>query len=94
MKKAILVRVIAILAAALLISSVISYYFVAHELLVNNRNSMTKMIRIVDYGLDYSKNLEEQLQQMYDKALGKEVRITIIREDGEVVADTEILSGT
>ena len=90
MKRAILLRFVAILMLALAVSSVFSYYFIGKNMLKNNRESMINTIHVVDYSLDYEGDLQEQLSSLHKATMDEESRITIISEDGTVVADTEI----
>ena len=90
MKRAILLRFVAILMLALAVSSVFSYYFIGKNMLKNNRESMINTIHVVDYSLDYEGDLQEQLSSLHKATMDEESRITIISEDGTVVADNEI----
>lgn len=90
MKRAILLRFVAILMLALAVSSVFSYYFIGKNMLKNNRQSMINTAHVVDYALDYEGDLQEQLLRLHEATMDEQSRITIITEDGTVVADNEI----
>lgn len=90
MKRAILLLFVAILMLALAVSSVFSYYFIGKNMLKNNRQSMINTAHVVDYALDYEGDLQEQLLRLHEATMDEQSRITIITEDGTVVADNEI----
>ena len=90
MKRAILLRFVAILMLALAVSSVFSYYFIGKNMLKSNRESMLNTIHVVDYSLNYDGDLQEQLSRLHEATMDENSRVTIIGEDGTVVADNEI----
>lgn len=89
MKRAILLRFVAILMLALAVSGV-SYYFIGKNMLKSNRESMLNTIHVVDYSLNYDGDLQEQLSRLHEATMDENSRVTIIGEDGTVVADNEI----
>ena len=90
MKRAIIIRFIAVLLLALAVSSVFSYYFLGKTMLNNNMNSMLNTIHVVDYALDYDGNLQNQISELNKTVMKKNSRITIIGVDGRVYADNEV----
>ena len=89
MKRAILLRFVAILMLALAVSSVFLLLY-REKVLKNNRQSMINTAHVVDYALDYEGDLQEQLLRLHEATMDEQSRITIITEDGTVVADNEI----
>lgn len=89
MKRAILVRFVSVLLLALMLCSAISYYFMGKELLKQNIGSLMNVIHVIDYSLNYEKNLQEEILRLHEAALDKSIRVTVIAEDGEVYADTD-----
>jgi two-component system, OmpR family, phosphate regulon sensor histidine kinase PhoR len=82
MRKALIVRFLSVLMFALIMSSTVAYYFYAENMLKSNVNSMRTVIQAVDFGIDYSADLQEQVQQLAkntDKdTVQNKLRITVI----------------
>ena len=93
MRKALIVRFLSVLMLALIMSSAVAYYFYAENMLKSNISSMRNVIQAVDFGIDYSENLQEQVQQLAKNTDKDEnhskLRITVIALDGTVLADSE-----
>lgn len=88
MKRAILIRVTLVLILALVISSSLSYFVMARHALNDNITSMLRTIRVIDYSFDASRDLQAQTEALHLSSLDAESRLTIIRTDGTVVADS------
>ena len=86
MKRAIIVRFVAVLLLALAMSSVVSYYFIGKTMLNQNMSSMRNTIHVVDYALNYDEDMQEQIARLNDTVLDPDSRITIIGADGTVYA--------
>lgn len=89
MKKAILSRFMIVILLALILSSFISYYYMAKRLLEENILYMNHIIGALDFALHYDDNLEREVQDFYN-AVDDAIRITIIDGQGNVWADTDI----
>lgn len=93
MRKALIVRFLSVLMFALIMSSTVAYYFYAENMLKSNVNSMRTVIQAVDFGIDYSADLQEQVQQLAkstDKdTIQNKLRITVIDLAGTVLADSQ-----
>ena len=89
MKKAIGYRFLFVLTFALLISGFISYIVAGNQLLQGSIKHMTQIVHTIDYSMDYSGDLQEQVLAFQDKALKDSDRITILKLDGSVCADTD-----
>lgn len=89
MKKAILSRFMTVILLALILSSLISYYYMAKRLLEENILYMNHIIGSLDFTLHYDDNLEKEVQDFY-YAVDDAIRITVIDEQGKVWADTDI----
>ena len=93
MRKALIVRFLSVLMLALIMSSAVAYYFYAENMLKSNISAMRNVIQAVDFGIDYSENLQEQVQQLAKNTDKDEnhskLRITLIALDGTVLADSE-----
>lgn len=89
MKKAVLSRFMIVILLALILSSFISYYYMAKRLLEENILYMNHIIKALDHALDYGEDLEQEVQAFYD-AVDDAIRITVIDVQGRVWADTEI----
>lgn len=88
MRKALLYRFTGVLALALTISSILTYYFVGHQLLRNTIDNLMSTIHVVDYSLNYEKDLQEQLKRLHRISFDERTRITILDKRGTVIADT------
>ena len=89
MKKAIINRFLFVLVFALAVTGIISYLTASKRLLENTIQSMQKISQIIDYTLDYENNISTQINSMKTQILKSEERITVIRSDGIVVADSD-----
>lgn len=93
MRKALIVRFLSVLMFALIMSSTVAYYFYAENMLKSNVNSMRTVIQAVDFGIDYSADLQEQVQQLAKSAdkdtVQNKLRITVIDLSGTVLADSQ-----
>lgn len=90
MKRAIIVRFVAVLLLALAVSSGFSYYFIGKTMLSNNMMSMLNAIHVVDYALDYDGDLQEQIILLNESVMDSGSRITIIGIEGIVYADSGV----
>lgn len=88
MTKSILRYFIAILVIALLISSCLSTMLISNSLLDTTKKDMLYSLKLIDYALDYQKELEPQIEELNPFAYSDETRISIIDKQGNVVADT------
>ncbi len=90
MKRALIIRFASILLGALLLSSSIGYYIAANQMLQSNVDNLTNVANILDYAIDYDEDLQVQLDGFKDRYQNHAIRITLIKPDGDVLADTEV----
>lgn len=90
MRNSILLRFAAILLLALSLSSVISSFLLGRNMLNEKIASMTETIDAIDYTLDYGDSLQEQVKKLHTSVLGSETRLTIIDQNGRVLADSDL----
>lgn len=90
MRNSFLPRFAAILLLALALSSVISSFLLGRNMLNEKIASMTETISAIDYVLDYKEPLQEQVKKLHSAVLGEDTRLTIIGQDGEVLADSDL----
>ena len=64
MKRVVLLRFVVILLLALAVSGAFSYYFIGRNMLQHDMSAMLRTIHTVDYALDYSGNLQEQVERL------------------------------
>lgn len=88
MKRAMVQRFIAVLSLALVVFGMISYVVSGNRLLDNTIVNMRQVIGSIDYALDYNEDINSQVKEI-QKALKGDLRITILKNDGIVVADTD-----
>lgn len=89
MKRAVLLRFGTALLMALVVSSCISYYFMSNRLLEDNERHMLDMIHMVDYSMDYTGDMQQEILRLRELITDQRTRITVIRRDGMVCADTD-----
>lgn len=90
MRKAIFVKFIQVILAALVLNSAIFYIAAGSTLLRNSQKDMTYTLKSMDSVLDYSGGLLEQTARLEETVKGNGSRFTIIRKDGSVAADTGV----
>lgn len=88
MTKSILRYFIVILIIALLSSCMISAALVSNSLLKTTQSDMLYSLKLIDYALDDQKPLAEQIEKLNPLAYSENTRISVIDEDGQVLADT------
>ncbi len=88
MTKSILRYFIIVLIIALVSSGIISSTIISRSYLNTAKQEMLYSLKLIDYAIDYDKPLEEQIMQMNPLAYSDQTRITIIDEQGHVMADT------
>ena len=89
MRRAILQRFILVLFGALILNSLIFYLLGSKILLNSSSDDMLYMLEVLDNSLDYDGNLAESLNQLDHVMDDNNSRLTVIREDGTVMADTQ-----
>lgn len=88
MKKAIGYRFAFVLVFALLISGTISYIVAGNQMLKGTTSHLEQLVHTIDYSLDYDGNIQEQVLSFKENAIQENDRITILKLDGSVCADT------
>ncbi len=94
MRKAILVKFIQVILAALALSSAIFYIATSSSLLRNSREDMMYTLQMLDSVLDYSGDFQAQIQKLESTITSHEGRFTIIDSQGTVVCDTGVDTAT
>lgn len=95
MKRALIQRFLIILAVTIGVFGVISYFVASNQMLQTKIGSLHQLVREIDYSIDYSGEVEEQvtaMKQRIDGVSGQnggKIRITVLKDDGSVVADTD-----
>lgn len=96
MRKAVLGKFVLVLLAALCINSVIFYISASHLLMQTTAQSLIYTLRSIDNLLDYGQSDQELLKQtenLEDFTEADESRLTLIRGDGTVAADSDAEAG-
>lgn len=88
MTKSILRYFIIVLIVTLLSSCFISATLISNTLLTTTEQDMLYSIKLIDYAIDYDQPLDEQIEELNPLAYKGNTRISIIDEEGNVVADT------
>lgn len=89
MQKAIFKYFALVLVITLLLSSVVSTVILSDRMLENTKKNMTYAVKLVEYHLDYSQPLDQQVVELNDMAYEDNTRLTIIDKEGNVLADSE-----
>lgn len=87
MKNAVLKGYLIITVVCLAIVSTVFCYIYAGFNLKQTEQHLLDTVHIIDHSLDYSGDIEKQAKEI-DSILAANTRITIIRTDGRVIADT------
>ena len=96
MRKAVLGKFVLVLLAALCINSVIFYISASHLLMQTTAQSLIYTLRSIDNLLDYGQSDQELLKQtenLEDFTEADESRLTLMRGDGTVAADSDAEAG-
>lgn len=89
MRKTILQKFILVLFAALFLNSVIFYIAGSYVILEHSSRDMMDTLESMDSLFDYGGNLEQQISRLDPVMDRNSSRLTVIRGDGTVAADTE-----
>ena len=89
MQKAIFKYFALVLVITLLLSSVVSTVILSDRMLENTKKNMTYAVKLVEYHLDYSQPLDQQVDELNDIAYEDNTSLTIIDKEGNVLADSE-----
>ncbi|MFR7592740.1 MAG: ATP-binding protein [Longibaculum sp.] len=92
MTKSILRYFIIILITTLLSTCFISATLISNSLLSTTKQDMLYSLKLIDYAIDYNLPLDEQVEKLNPLAYSDQTRISVIDEDGNVIADTVSLS--
>ncbi|MCD8159302.1 MAG: ATP-binding protein [Clostridiales bacterium] len=88
MRKAVFGGFIKIIIITLAICAFTFSYFMTRYSLKQTENEMHYCLNLIDYILDYSENLQEQIEEINPLVLDRQSRITIMDTTGRVAADT------
>lgn len=78
-----------VLFISLLICSGVSMVILSNQMLENTEREMLFSIKLLDYQLDYDGDLENQIDLLNPITYADNTRLTIIDENGNVLADTD-----
>lgn len=90
MTKSILRYFIIVLIVSLFSSCLLSATLISNHLLETTKHDMLYSLKLIDYALDYNQPLEGQIQDLNPLAYSDNTRLTIIADDGTVLADTAL----
>jgi two-component system phosphate regulon sensor histidine kinase PhoR len=83
-----------ILVLALILSGSIFGVAISRIILDQSEANMLYSVRIADHGLDYQGNLKSQVDLLKDIEGNENARFTVIKLDGTVIADSEVLDSS
>jgi len=90
MNKVILKKFIAVILLALCINGILCRFLTFQVLSDNIRKDLLALLRIIDYQIDYSSDIQEQVELLNEIITHDDVRITILSLSGNVLADTQL----
>lgn len=90
MTKSILRYFIIILIVTLLSTSLLSATFLSKNLLNATKQDMLYSLKLMNYAIDYTQPLENQVEELKSLSYSDKTRISIIDTKGNVLADTDI----
>lgn len=88
MPKSILRYFIIVLIVTLLSSCMLSATLISNSLLTTTKQDMLYSLKLIDYALDYNQPLQTQIEKLNPLAYSDQTRISIIDQEGKVLADT------
>lgn len=88
MNKTILRYFLTVLVVTLALSSSISMVILSDIMLENTKHDMLYSVKLVEYQLDSQNNLKQQVDALNPLAYNSHTRLTIIDDDGTVLADS------
>lgn len=90
MKKAIFRKFVWMILLALIVSSTVFCLVMSEINLKQTEGKLLDTLRIMDYGLDYEGDVEEQISRICEIDGNEDSRATIIKTDGTVLADNGV----
>lgn len=88
MNKTILRYFLTVLLVTLILSSSISMVILSEQLLANTKHDMLYAVKLVEYQLDANNDLKKQVDALNPLAYNSQTRLTIIDDNGNVLADS------
>ena len=88
MKNAVLKRFVFITLITLVVSTLVCLWVVGDYNLNQTKASMIDAVKLIDYSLDYSKDINEQINKINPLIVDSSSRITVIDKNGVVLGDT------
>ncbi|HJB07841.1 MAG TPA: GHKL domain-containing protein [Candidatus Enterocloster faecavium] len=89
MRRAILQKFILVLFGALILNGLIFYMVGSRVILNSSTRDMLYMLEVLDGSLDYEGDLAETMKKLDPLMDGNNSRLTVIKMDGTVLADTQ-----
>ena len=90
MKKTVFRNFAFLIIVSLLTCTMISTYVFSRNILKNNVTNMMYSLQLMDYTLDYNGDLKSQIEVINQNTLGEDSRVTVIDENGTVLADSSV----
>ncbi len=90
MKKAIFKKFFIIIIISSLICCFVSYGIISRMFYNNTVQNMIYSIKLIDHSIDYSKDLQQQIDTLNPITMTPDTRLTIVDKEGNVLADTHV----
>lgn len=88
MKKIILRHFITLLIISLSLTTILDLILISRQYLSETEQQMLYILKLADYSIDYTKDLNKQISRINPLTHSKNTRLSIISNDGRVLADT------
>ena len=88
MRQSILRYFISLLLVSLCICSATSIFIISGSMKEDSEREMMYSVKLIEYNLDYSGDLNKQIETLNPLAFSDDTRISVIDEKGKVLADT------
>lgn len=88
MTKTVMRYFITVVIVSLALCASISTVIIYNDNLQEKKEDMESTLKIIDYSLDYNEDLQSQIEDLNPLAYDEESRITIIDDEGNVLADS------
>ena len=88
MKKIILRHFITLLIISLTLTTILDLILISRQYLSETEQQMLYTLKLADYSIDYTKDLNKQISRINPLTYSKNTRLSIISKEGKVLADT------
>lgn len=88
MRKAVLKGFLSVIVIGFFICGFFFVIFMSEATFEQTKKDMLYSVKLIDYSIDYNKNIQRQIENLNPLVLDDSTRISVIDKDGSVIADT------